>query len=259
MPTQVERATVFNALHTPGNPVVLFNAWDAGSAGVVARAGAKAIATGSWSVAAAHGYADGELLPLNLALATLREIVAAVDLPVTIDLESGYGRSSDAVADTFAKALANGAIGANLEDQVIGSDRLYAAAEQSARLRAARRAADSAAVPAFINARTDLFLKADPATHDDALLEAALQRAASYAQAGASGFFAPGLIDERLIGRLCDACTLPVNILARPGAPSAKRLAELGVARISHGPGPYRLAMRVIEEAAREAMSGVEH
>jgi 2-methylisocitrate lyase-like PEP mutase family enzyme len=259
MPTQVERATVFNGLHTPGKPLILFNAWDAGSAAVVARAGGKAIATGSWSVAAAHGYADGELLPLELALANLREIVAAVDLPVTIDLETGYGRSPDAVAETFAKTLGNGAIGANLEDQVIGSETLHSAADQSSRLRAARGAADSLAIPAFINARTDLFLKADPGRHDDALLDAALRRAEAYAEAGASGFFAPGLVNERLIGRLCAACPLPVNILVRPGAPPPKRLAELGVARISHGPGPYRLAMRAIEEAARDAFSGVDH
>jgi 2-methylisocitrate lyase-like PEP mutase family enzyme len=231
MAIQLERAAVFQRLHVKGTPLVLYNIWDAGTAQAVARAGARAIATGSWSVAAAHGYDDGERLPFALALANLREIVGAVDLPVTLDLEAGYGGSSDAVADSVTAVLQG--------------------ADQSARLRAARAAADRAAIPAFINARTDLFLHAEPARHNAELVDQALRRAAAYADSGASGFFAPGLVDESLIGTLCAACSLPVNILARPHAPSAKRLADLGVARISHGPGPYREAMRVLESAAR--------
>jgi 2-methylisocitrate lyase-like PEP mutase family enzyme len=259
MPAQLERAAAFHRLHVKGNPLVLYNIWDAGTAQAVARAGAQAIATGSWSVAAAHGFADGERLPFELALVNLREIVAAVELPVTIDLEAGYGAAPDAVAASTTKALQAGAIGFNLEDQIIGADTLYSVADQGSRVRAARQAADRAGLPAYINARTDLFLNADPARHDHALVAAALERAVAYAAAGASGFFAPGLIDESLIERLCKACPLPVNILVRPNAPSAKRLAALGVARISYGPGPYRLAMQSIEDAARQAHSSAEH
>jgi len=255
MATQLERARTFNALHMKGDPIVLFNIWDAGTASAVARGGAKAIATGSWSVAGAHGYDDGELLPFDVALANLREIVAVVDLPVTIDLESGYGALPESVAETVAKALKAGAIGFNLEDQIIGTDALYSVPDQASRVRAARAAADKLAIPAYVNARTDLFLKADPFTHNEELLDMALERAAVYADAGGSGFFAPGLIDESLIGRLCKACPLPVNILMRPNCPSSKRLAELGVARISYGPGPYRRTMQLIEEAARRAHS----
>ena len=118
--------------------------------------------------------------------------------------------------------------------------------------RAARLAADSAAVPAFINARTDLFLSAAAERHDDQLVNDALQRAQAYADAGANGFFVPGLVDERLIARVCDASPLPVNIMVLPAAPTATRMAELGVARISHGPGPYLRMMRSLEEAARQ-------
>jgi 2-methylisocitrate lyase-like PEP mutase family enzyme len=250
---QLERAKTFRALHVPGDPVVLFNVWDAGTAQVAARTGARAIATGSWSVAAAHGYADGEKMPLELALADLERIVAAVQLPVTVDLESGYGRSPADVSETVTRAILAGAIGFNLEDRIIGESGLYSAADQSSRIRAARQAADRAGIPAFINARTDLFLKADRTTHDGELLDAALRRAEAYAQAGASGFFAPGLVDETWIERLGRECALPINILVLPMAPPAKRLTELGVARISHGPGPYRLAMRAFEDAAREA------
>jgi 2-methylisocitrate lyase-like PEP mutase family enzyme len=258
MSIQLERAAVFHRLHVKGAPVVLFNIWDAGTARAVARAGARAIATGSWSVAAAHGYEDGERLPFALAVANLREIVGAVDLPVTLDLEAGYGPSSDAVADSVSAALEAGAIGFNLEDQIIGGGpgAFYSIADQSARLRAARAAAERAAIPAFINARTDLFLHAEPAHHNAELVDQALQRAGAYAESGASGFFAPGLVDEALIGKLCAACSLPVNILARPHAPSAQRLADLGVARISHGPGPYREAMGLLENAARKVLGG---
>jgi 2-methylisocitrate lyase-like PEP mutase family enzyme len=257
MPNQAEYAAAFHRLHVKGHPVVLYNVWDAGTAQAVARGGAKAIATGSWSVAAAHGFEDGERIPLDAALANLREIVAAVQLPVTMDLEAGYGTSPDAVATSVTRAIGAGAIGFNLEDQVIHGDTLYPVAEQEARVRAARAAADRAGISVYINARTDLFLKADPARHDDALVTAALERAHAYARAGASGFFAAGLIGESLIARMCNECPLPVNILVRPTAPSNKRLAALGVARISYGPGPYRIAMQSVEEAARQAHASV--
>jgi 2-methylisocitrate lyase-like PEP mutase family enzyme len=258
MSAQIEYAAAFHRLHVKGRPIVLYNIWDAGTAQAVARAGAKAIATGSWSVAAAHGFADGECIPLDSALANLREIVAAVQLPVTLDLETGYGTAPDAVAATVTKVIQAGAIGCNLEDRIIGAEGLYPVEDQAARLRAVRAAADRAGIPFFINARTDLFLKADPATHDAALATAALARAAAYAEAGASGFFAAGLIDESLIVRVCAECPLPVNILARPNAPSGKRLAALGVARISYGPGPYRAAIKAIEDAAQLAHASVE-
>lgn len=144
-----------------------------------------------------------------------------------------------------------GAIGFNIEDQIIGGEGLYSIADQSKRIQAARLASERASVDAFINARTDVFLKTGAEQHDDRLGDEALHRAHAYAAAGASGFFAPGLADERLIARLCEACPLPVNIMVMSHTPSAKRMAELGVARISHGPGPYRLAMRTLEDEAR--------
>ena len=251
MPTQIQNAEIFQRLHIKGDPIVLFNVWDAGTARVVAAAGAKAIATGSWSVAAAHGYSDGQALPFGVALENLARIVAAVSLPVTIDLEAGYGDAPEIVAESVARAIAHGAIGFNLEDQIIGGDGLYSIAAQSRRIQAARHAADHVSIRAFINARTDIFLKAAAEQHDDRLVDEALQRALAYAEAGASGFFVPGLADERLMKRLCEACPLPVNIMVMASTPTAKRMAELGVARISHGPGPYRQMMRMLEEAAR--------
>ena len=250
-PRQIERAKAFAALHVKGAPVIMFNVWDAGSALAVAKAGAKALATGSWSVAAAHGFGDGEALPFDLAIANIARIVKAVDLPLSIDLGAGYGASPDAVAKSVAGAAAAGAIGFNLEDRIVGQKTLYSTEDQVARLKAAREAANRSGIPLFINARNDHFLSTDVATHNQALLDQALARADAYAKAGANGFFAPGLVDPVLIGKLCASAPLPVNIMVFPGVPSHKQLAELGVSRISHGPAPYRQAMQSVEAAAR--------
>ena len=250
-----DAANAFHALHVRGQPLVLFNAWDAGSARAIADAGAKAIATGSWSVAAANGYEDGERVPFALAMDNLRRIVCAVAPPVTIDLESGYGDAPEAVGAAAAAALDAGAVGCNLEDSFPSDGRLRDMADQVQRLAAARRAADAAGVAMFINARTDVFFQKPADAHDTAMVDHALQRARAYADAGASGLFVPGLVADALIARLVEASPLPVNIMAMPGVPDRSRLAELGVARISHGPGPYRGAMQWLAAAAKEAMA----
>lgn len=255
MKTQDEKARLFHSLHVPGQPVVLFNAWDAGSARAVADAGARAIATGSWSVAAANGFADGEQLSFDVALANLRRIVAAVQAPVTIDLESGYGDTPAQVAATLAAALEAGAVGCNLEDSYPSDGTLRDPNEQAGRLTAARRAAHDAGVAFFINARTDVFFQKPSAAHDMAMVDDALRRARIYADAGASGLFVPGVVEESLIARLAEASPLPVNVMVMPGVPGRARLAELGVARVSHGPGPYRGAMQWLTDAARAAMA----
>lgn len=249
-----EKAQAFAALHIPGTPVILFNAWDAGSAKAVADAGAKAIATGSWSVAAANGFGDAEDLPLELSLANAARIVGAVDLPVTLDFEGGYAVDAAAVEANFARVLESGVIGCNFEDRVVGGEGLHPIDVQAGRVAALRRAADQAGVSAFINARTDVFLGSSADTHA-AGVDDALDRARAYADAGASGFFVPGLADETLLARICEASPLPVNAMMFPGMPPKARLAEIGIARISHGPGPYRQAMQALTEAAKAALA----
>ena len=248
--SQADKFHLFAALHVPGDPVILFNAWDAGSARVVAEAGARAIATGSASVAAAHGCDDAEGLPLDLALANAERVVGAVELPVTIDFEGAYAVDPEGVAANIARLAATGAIGCNFEDQVVGGEGLHAVDAQAARIRAARAAVGG---DFFINARTDIFLKQREG-HDGAMVEAALERAHAYAEAGASGFFVPLLADLDLLARLCAASPLPVNFMAFPGCPPARAVAEGGVARISHGPFPHKLAMKALQEAAAAAM-----
>jgi len=250
--SQTEKARAFAALHVPGRPVILYNVWDAGSAKAVAEGGAAALATGSASVAAAHDFTDAEALPLELALANAKRVVGAVDLPVTIDFEGAYAVAPDEVAANVAKLAATGAIGCNFEDQVVGGEGLHPIAFQAERIAAARAAAGA---DFFINARTDIFLKQRQG-HDEAMVDAALERAAAYAEAGASGLFVPGLADPRLLERVCAGSPMPVNFMAFPGAPSAGEVAATGIARISHGPFPHIAAMQALKDAAGAIYGG---
>ena len=256
--TQAERARNFADLHVSGRPLVLYNIWDAGGAKAIAEAGAKAIATGSWSVAAAQGYGDGQAIPLDLVLRIALRIVETVDLPVTIDFEGAYAESPEEVAANVLRLIEAGAIGLNFEDQVVGGSGLHSTEAQAARISAIRQAATQAGVPFFINARTDLFLKEKDRGKHAELIAEATERAAAYAQAGASGFFVPGLVTPELIGRICEAVDLPVNVMMLSGAPSREELASLGVARISHGPGPYFTAMAALAQRFREAAGTAE-
>jgi len=256
MTIQKERAEKFHKLHVMGDPLILFNIWDAGSAKAVQEAGAKAIATGSWSVAAANGYGDGQQMPLDLALENLKRIFAAVDLPVTIDLEGGYATELADLRANIARVIDAGAVGINFEDQVVGGEGLFSVEEQAERIRAVREAADQRSMALFINARTDVFLKTYPAVHTGEQLEEVCARASVYAEAGANGLFAPGLRDTDLIGTLCGRSALPVNIMVLPDTPANSEMAKLGVARISYGPGPYRQMIEVLKEAGRAVYSG---
>ncbi|MBY3596440.1 isocitrate lyase/PEP mutase family protein [Rhizobium bangladeshense] len=248
---QTEKAKAFAALHRKGDPIVLYNIWDAGTAKAVADAGAKALATGSWSVAAAHGFADGEKLPMSVLVETAKSITDAVDLPLSVDFEGAYSADPQGAAANVGKLMEVGAIGINFEDRVVSGEGLYPIDSQAARIRAIRAMADRKGMPFFINARTDLFLAESDLSKHAGLVDEAIERGRAYAAAGGSGFFVPGLIDPALIEKICAASSLPVNVMMRAGAPDVKTLAELGVRRISYGPGPYRLMIeRLRQEAA---------
>jgi len=227
------KAEQFRAMHVRGQPIVLFNIWDAGSARAVAGAGARALATGSWAVATANGYDDGEGLPLELAIANLERIVRATQLPVTIDLESGYGDAPESVARAVERSIAAGAVGCNLEDSIPAGRALRAVAEQAERFKQARKAADRAQAPAyFINARTDVFLRG-LAPAGERVAEVA-RREALYRAAGANGIFVPGVTEPSDIAGLVAAVKLPLNVMARPAIDPAG-LEALGVRRYSAG------------------------
>jgi 2-methylisocitrate lyase-like PEP mutase family enzyme len=250
---QIEKAKRFAELHVKGAPLLLYNAWDAGSAKSILEAGAKAIATSSWSVAEAQGYRDGEVIPIELAEQIVARIAATIDVPVTVDFEGGYSEADGELADNIARLLDLGLVGINFEDRVVKGSGLYDVDRQARRITAIRKAAEQKGIGLFINARTDLFLGqgGDPAPS----VSEALDRAKAYAAAGASGFFIPGLRDDALIGRICEGVTLPVNVMVMDGVPSADRLSQLGVSRISYGPIPYIRAMGALQQEAKKAFS----
>ncbi|TLP68825.1 isocitrate lyase/phosphoenolpyruvate mutase family protein [Parasedimentitalea maritima] len=244
MTTQSQKAQDFAALHVSGNPLVLYNIWDAGSAMAVAKAGAAAVATGSWSVAGAQGYGDGEQIPLSLLVQIATRISQSVDVPLSVDFEGGYAAGGAELTANVAQVIGTGAVGINFEDQIVGGAGLYSIEEQSQRLRAVR----SAGADLFINARTDLFLKERDSSRHGGLLDEAVQRSQAFAAAGASGFFVPGLSDLDLIAQFCEASPLPVNVMMRGDTMTRQAVAKAGVARASYGPQPFVDAMQAITD-----------
>ena len=240
----------FAALHVPGDPVILYNIWDVGSALAVIAAGAKALATGSHPVADANGWPDGQNVPMDFAFANARRIVDAVDVPLTVDFEGAYSADPEAGGANVARLKETGAVGCNFEDQVVGGEGLHPLDLQVKRIAAIRRAVGG---DFYINARTDLFLKTQ--TYDDALIDQVVERGKAFADAGASGFFVPRLADPDQIERVVREGPLPLNVIAFPGAPDKKVWADAGVARISHGPFPHRALMATLTQMARAAIS----
>ena len=236
--SEAEKAKRLAELHQKGNPLVLYNIWDAGGAKALEKAGAPALATGSWSVAASHGYDDGESLPLEFLLRIVERICASVDAPVTVDFEGGYATDPEEVAENVRKVIRSGAVGINFEDRIVKGEGLHPISAQAARIRAIKAMAIDEGVPLVLNVRTDLFLGTDPTSHEARLAEA-MEREAAYAEAGADCFFVPGLTDTSLISQTTDAAVLPVNVMMIGELRSIKEVASLGVSRASYGPGPF--------------------
>ncbi|MER5339439.1 isocitrate lyase/phosphoenolpyruvate mutase family protein [Streptomyces mirabilis] len=257
-----ETALAFHALHIPGRPLVLPNAWDTASARLVEEAGAAAVATTSAGLAWDLGTADGDRLDRDRALGALARVAAAVRVPVSADIESGYAKDAAGVGDTIRAVLAAGAVGVNIEDALYegegddgegvgdgGRGPLRPVAEQAERIAAARAAADAAGVPLFINARIDTVLRGAGG------VEETLERAAAFLAAGADGIFVPGAVDPGTVKSLVAGVEGPLNVLVGPGAPSVAELAALGVARISTGSSIAQAAHAVVRRAARELLS----
>ncbi|MGW3668030.1 isocitrate lyase/PEP mutase family protein [Streptomyces sp. NPDC005141] len=245
-----ETALAFRALHVPGRPLVLPNAWDTAGARIVEEAGAAAVATTSAGVAWDLGTADGDRLDRAGALAAVARIAAAVGVPVSADIESGYAPDARGVGDTVRAVLAAGAVGVNIEDALHteGAGPLRPVGEQAERIAAARAAADAADVPLFVNARVDTYLRGAGG------VEETLERAAAFLAAGADGVFVPGAVDPVTVKALVEGVEGPLNILVGPGAPSVGELAALGVARISVGSSIAQAAHALVRRAARELL-----
>ena len=218
---------VFRALHAGPDLLILPNAWDGGSARVIEATGAKAIATSSAAVAWSHGYPDGQRMPFERVIATIEDIVRAVKVPVSADVESGYGDTAADVEQPVARVIAAGAVGVNIEDGLAPPELLCAKIER------ARTIAAKAGVDLWINARTDVYLRKLVAGGE--AFNESVRRAALYTAAGADSIFVPALTDADAVGRMVGALKLPLNLLAWPGLPDAATLKRLGVRRLSAG------------------------
>jgi 2-methylisocitrate lyase-like PEP mutase family enzyme len=246
-----ERAKELAALHRGDRPLLLPNAWDAASAQVLEQAGFPAIATSSSAVAGSLGYPDGEVAPAAEMLAAVARITAVTSVPVTADLEAGYGLSA---AEVVERLLEAGAVGCNLEDSDNRAGGLVDAERQADRLAEVRAAADAAGVGVVINARVDVWLH-QVGTPGQRVTEA-LRRARRYFDAGADCVYPILVSDEESIAELVRDAGGPVNVLYQSGAPSLERLAELGVARISFGGGLHRATQMLLQRLAERILAG---
>jgi 2-methylisocitrate lyase-like PEP mutase family enzyme len=241
---QKAKADLLRNLHTGRDMLVLVNAWDGVSARLIEAEGFPAVATGSAGVAAVLGYPDGQRVPREEMMFMIRRIAQSVDLPVTADVESGYG---DPVS-TALEVIKAGAAGMNLEDMASGE--LFPLNQQIEKIRAIRAAVDAAGIPLVINARTDILLEkhGDSATR----FERSLERLNAYYAAGADCLFAPGISDPQTIERMASTVKGPLNILATIGTPSLRDLKRMGVKRVSFGSGPSRVALGALRRIARD-------
>ncbi|MGQ0841884.1 isocitrate lyase/PEP mutase family protein [Actinokineospora sp.] len=251
---QQERAERFHALHTGGEVLALANAWDVASALVSVEAGVRAVATTSAGVAWSLGAADGDSLDRALAIDFIARVVSAVDVPVTADIERGFGATPDDVAETVRGVLAAGAVGVNIEDGfATDASPLRDTADQARRLAAARAAADDAGISLYLNARVDTYL-ARVGDREFRLRET-VRRAEAYLAAGASGIFVPGIAHLDTIKALAAAIPAPLNIMVGPGVPSVAELAGVGVARASLGAAVAEAAYGLARRATRELLA----
>ncbi len=266
MESQTNQAIQFRQLHRGRGVLILPNAWDVASARIFEEAGFPAIATTSAGIAFSLGYPDGQRIPREEMLARIARIARAVHVPVTADVESGYGSTPEDAARTTRELIQAGVVGMNLEDASGRQDQPLSSLQLAVeKIRAAREAAVQLRAQIVINARTEIYLLAGG--NPDADYSEALRRLVAFRDAGADCVFAPGLKDAETIGRLARAVECPLNILAGVGTPSIPELAKLGVARVSVGSGPIRATLGLLRRIAEEiktsgtynAMEGAIH
>jgi 2-methylisocitrate lyase-like PEP mutase family enzyme len=248
--TQIERGAALLGMHGPGRILVLPNVWDAVSARLFERAGFGALATTSAGVAFTLGYPDGERISRAEMVAAVRRIASRVAVPVTADMEAGYGPRPEDVGETVRETIAAGAVGMNLEDGDPTGNGLFELERQVERVRAAREAAETTGVPFTLNARTDVFLAR--VGEAGGRLGHAVRRLNAYREAGASCLFAPGVTDAATIAALVRELSGPLNVLAVRGTPTIAELKRLGVRRVSVGSGPMRAGLGLVRRIADE-------
>lgn len=251
---QQTKATIFRALHSGPEILLLPNAWDVASARILEEAGCTAIATTSGGIAFSHGYPDGQRIFPGEMLEQVHRIAKALRVPVTADVEAGYGNRPEDAARTARGVIEAGAVGMNLEDATGDAEKpLVELSLQLEKIHAVKEAASSLEVPLVLNARTDVYLL--QVGHPDKRYDDAVRRLRAFREAGADCIFVPGVTDETTIARLVSDLGCPVNILAGPGSPTVPELRKLGVARVSLGSGPMRATMGLLRRIANELKS----
>ena len=241
---------VFFDLHRPGDPFVLYNAWDAASAVVFESAGVEALGTTSAGTAWTLGYPDGERVDQNELFAQIARIVRSTRLPVSADIEAGFGMSPEAAARSVERTIAAGAVGANLEDFDSQTGDVIPTEAHVVGFRAVKARTEALGLPFFLNARTDILLHG--LGPEETQVDRTIERLRAYAAAGADGVFAPGASDSATIAKIVAAVDKPLNILGGADTPSVPELAQLGVARVSIGGSPMRRTLAVLRDIAIE-------
>jgi 2-methylisocitrate lyase-like PEP mutase family enzyme len=243
------KADRFRELHHGGEMLILPNIWDPLGARLLESLGYPAIATASASVAFTNGYDDGEQIPINDSLTRIAEITRIVKVPVSADFESGYAEDEDQLKRNIELLLQTGVVGLNIEDFNRKAGSLYPRDVQSRRIRVIRTVAESAGIPLFINARTDVYLRGN-LYREDQRLEETISRGKAYLDAGGDCVFPPAMKDKQELSKLVQALRAPVNVIAMPGIPDFNTMKDIGIARLSLGPGYLKIAVKAMKDLA---------
>lgn len=254
-----QKAHRFHALHHNDKLLVLPNIWDPGGALLLEDMQFPAVATASASIAFANGYDDGENIPFEEVLSIVKKITKSVSIPVSADIESGYAEDCRGLAENIARLMETGVVGINLEDTNKKTRQLYSIEEQCERISVVKTVAERAGVDLFINARTDVYLRAASLSKEEKL-ESILKRGIAYKSAGASGFYPITVKEKTELERIAATVSLPLNVVTIPGIPALGELKEIGVSRVSLGPSFFKIAMQSMKKLAGKlsASDGLE-
>lgn len=258
MNSQSERADLLKKLHHSGKMLVLPNIWDAAGAAMLEHLGYPAVATASAAIARAHGYEDGERIPFDFLLSIVAQIVKAVSVPVTVDIEAGYAADNELLKSNIRRLIAAGVAGINIEDSDVRTRELLPTGEQVEKLKVIGRVAERENTRLFINARTDVFLL-NPELPEEQKLALAIERSRAYVEAGADCIYPIFATKEETLKTLVNALKVPVNVIAKCDTPDLDVLQKLGVARVSFGPNVQRAALLSMETLLKDVKESLSH
>lgn len=258
MNSQSEKADLLKKLHHSGKMLVLPNIWDAAGAVMLESLGYPAVATASAAIARAHGYEDGEHIPFDFLLGIVAQIVKSVSVPVTVDMEAGYAADNEALKANIRRLIAAGVAGINIEDSDVRTRELLPVGEQVEKLKLIARVAERENTRLFINARTDVFLL-NPDWTEDQKLALAIERGRAYVEAGAGSIYPIFATEEETLKTLVNALKVPINAIAKSGAPDLDVLQKLGVTRVSFGPNVHRATLLSMETLLKDVKESLSH